>query len=128
MPSQLPSATGGAQSTVRRLRQTLMLACEDAGQFQQILDEYMAAYQPTNPVERDLVEDMFAAAWRIRRMKMIETALVNNEMVHPDTPVAVALRVLADPSRALSLITRYESNLTRILRRSHQMLLDFRRH
>jgi len=38
----------------------------------------------------------------------------------------VALRALAEPSRALALITHYESNLNRILRRSHQMLLDFR--
>src|SRR5262249_36340393 len=96
-------------------------------QFQQILDEYKAAYQPLNLIERDLVEDMFGAAWRIRRMKMIETALINSEMDHPDTSIAVALRTLVGPSRALALITRHESNLDRILRRSRQALLDFRR-
>jgi len=126
MQFQLASETASAQSAARTFRNTMMLACEDAGQFHQIFDEYMAAYQPKNPVERDLVEDMFAAAWRIRRIKMIETALINHEMIQPDTPIAMALRALADPSRALALITRYESNLNRILRRSHQMLLDFR--
>jgi len=69
MQFQLTSETGSAQSAARTFRQSLMLACEDAGQFQQVFDEYRAAYQPLNPVERDLVEDMFAAAWRIRRIK-----------------------------------------------------------
>jgi hypothetical protein len=127
MPSQFSSETAGAQSAVRTLRRTLMLACEDADQFQQILDEYMAAYEPKNPIERDLVEDMFAATWRIRRIKMIETALINHEMNLPDIHLAAALRALADPSRTLSLITRYESNLNRFHRRSHQTLLEFRR-
>jgi len=103
-----------------------MLACEDAGQFQQILDKYMAAYEHKNPVERDLVEEMFAAAWRIRRARMIETALINNELIGPDTPIAAALRAIAEPSRALTLITQYQSRLNRIRQRSHQMLLDFR--
>src|SRR5439155_5739441 len=110
MPFQLAPETAAAQSAARSFRNSLMLACEDAGQFQQIFDEYMAACQPQNLIERDLVEDMFAAAWRIRRIKMIETALINNGMVQPDTPVGVALRTLTDPSRALTLITRYESN------------------
>jgi len=127
MPFQLALETDAAESSLRTLRGALMLACEDPDQFQQILDEYRDAYRPLNPIERDLVEDMFAAAWRIRRIKMIETALINNEMVDPDTPIALALRALADPSRALALITRYESNLNRILRRSHQTLLDLRR-
>jgi hypothetical protein len=126
MPSEFASVTACAQSDLRAVRRTLMLACEDADQFQQILDECMAAYQPTNPIERDLVEQMFAAAWRIRRIKMIETSLINHEMTLPDTHVAEAFRALAGPSRTLSLITRYESNLNRILQRSHQALVDFR--
>src|SRR2546426_540401 len=123
MPYQLESETACGQSAVR----TLMLACEDPVQFQQILDDYMSAYQPTNPVERDLVEDMFAAAWRIRRVKMMETALINHEIAPPDIQIAAALRKLADPSRALSLITLYESRLNRVHQRSRQTLLDLRR-
>jgi len=37
---------------------------------------------------------MFAGAWRIRRIKMIETSLINHEMTLPDTHVAEAFRAL----------------------------------
>jgi hypothetical protein len=73
------------------------------------------------------VEDMFAAAWRIRRMRAMETARINDEMDRPDTSLAAALRGLADPSSTLSLIARYESSLNRIRQRSHQTFLDMRR-
>ena len=61
-------------------RHNMLLACEDPDLFQQVVDEYTSVYQPTNPVERDLVEEMIGAKWRIRRLKIIEVALVDYEM------------------------------------------------
>jgi len=63
-------------------RHNMLLACEDPVLFQKVVDEYTSVYQPTNPVERDLVEEMIGAKWRIRRLKIIEVALVDYEMAN----------------------------------------------
>lgn len=101
---------------------TLLLACEDPDEFQRILDEYTAGYRPANSAERRTVHEMFSACWRIRRLKSMETALLDYEMkrqvLEPSldvaTQLALAFVALADGSRALSLIIRYESRLQRL--------------
>ena len=121
-------------------RHNMLLACEDPVLFQQLVDEYTAFYQPANPVERDLVEEIIGAKWRIRRMKTIEVALVDHEMDNKaeelerkparcDTGIhmAVTFKGLSDDSRSVALLSRYESRLHRIFHRSHQAFLDLRR-
>jgi len=61
-------------------RHNMLLECEDPALFQQVVDEYTAVYQPANAVERDLVEEIIGAKWRIRRLKIIEVALMDYEM------------------------------------------------
>src|SRR5438045_2635312 len=61
-------------------RHTMLLACEDPAEFQRVADEYMTTYQPANPMERNLVEEMIGAKWRIQRLKTIEIALMDYEM------------------------------------------------
>src|SRR5262252_5360291 len=94
MPSEFASETALFQSDVRALRGALMLACEDADQSGKSSTDTLAAYQPRNPSEGDLEEQMFSGAWRIRRIKMIETSLINHEMTLPDIHVAEAFRAL----------------------------------
>ncbi len=119
---------------------TLLLACEDPDEFQRVLDDYSADYRPTNSTERRLVEEMFGAFWRIRRLKSMETALLNYEMLRQGPELeknlatfdvaiqlAVSFATLADGSRALSLIIRYESALHRLHERALNALLAMRR-
>src|SRR5947208_2910477 len=65
-------------------RKTMLLACEDPAEFKQILDEYTTAYQPANAIEKRLVDEMFAATWRVRRLWTIETALMDYEMARQE--------------------------------------------
>ena len=121
-------------------RHNMLLACEDPALFQQVVDEYTSVYQPTNPVERDLVEEMIGAKWRIRRLKLIEVALVDYEMANKKEEIedtlttfdhgihlGVSFKDLSDGSRSISLLSRYESRLHRISHRAHQTFLDLRR-
>src|SRR5258708_2557945 len=55
---------------------TLILQNEDPGKF-----DYL---QPTNPIEVDLVADMVAARWRLRRIWRFETAMIDIEMDSQD--------------------------------------------
>ena len=112
----------------------VLLACEDPAEFELILGEYRAMYQPATAAEQDLVDEMVAARWRIRRLWTIETCLLDSEMLSVQSPLdatgaarqqpeapadpgvhlARAFRTLADDSRSLALTSRYEARLHRI--------------
>ena len=88
---------------------------------------------PATPAENDIVEEMVAARWRIRRMWTIETNLFNVEILtqqsKTDTPdpgihLAMAYRSLADDSRSLALASRYEARLQRLYDRAYKTLRE----
>jgi hypothetical protein len=127
-------------------RSMVLLACEDPSEFEQILREYRAMYRPSTAAEQDLVDEMVAARWRIRRLWTIETCLLDAEMqrgqppldagaspehspertpehsVDPSIYLARAFRGLADNSRSLALTSRYEARLHRIHDRAFETL------
>src|SRR5262249_14211323 len=106
-------------------------------EFQQMLDDYRGAHQPATAVESDLVDQMVAARWRMRRLLTIETALLDSEITrrhaelkkqytHFDgaTELALAFRSLADHSRSLALPPRHEFRLYRMHYLAHRTLID----
>ena len=116
---------------------TIVLACEIPEEFKKFLDEYMAVHQPANAAERDLVDQMAAARWRIRRAGVIETGIIDCEMVSNKSEVlkkfpqadsaihlAQAVRSLADGSRSLALMSRYESRHQRTYERAYKTLRE----
>src|SRR5437588_5774413 len=115
-------------------KKTTLLACENQGQFDTMRGDYTATYQPGSGVEEDLVSEMVACRWRMQRLRLIETALIDSEMDRdlpegetPEDPgyqLAFAFRRLVDGSRAISLASRYESRLHRIHERSHWTLRE----
>jgi hypothetical protein len=115
-------------------KKTVVLKCENEDDFQEMLGHYAATYQPGSPVEESLVNEMVACRWRMQRLRMIETALIDSELDRPmpesEVPadpgyqIAVAFRRLVDGSRAISLASRYESRLHRIHERSHRTLRE----
>jgi hypothetical protein len=115
-------------------KKTIVLNCENEGEFREMLGRYAATYQPGSPVEEGLVNEMVAARWRMQRLRLIETALLDSEMQRelPEAEtsddaafqLAFAFRRLVDESRAISLASRYESRLHRIHERSHRTLRE----
>jgi len=115
-------------------KKTILLECENQGQFQKMLSDYTVTYQPGSAVEEDLVSEMVACRWRMQRLRLIETALIDSEMDRdlpdgeiPEDPgyqLAFAFRRLVDESRAISLASRYESRLHRIHERTHRTLRE----
>jgi hypothetical protein len=103
-------------------RSTILLQCESPDEFKEFLAEHITIHQPATPPELELVDQMAIARWRIRRFVAAETDLIDSEMVrnrekldkefaptHSGVHVAMAIRSLADESRCLSLMSRYES-------------------
>jgi hypothetical protein len=115
-------------------KKTIVLECENKEQFQEVLGYYTVTYQPGSAVEEDLVSEMVACRWRMQRLRLIETALIDSEMdrelpdvetpADPGYQLAFAFRRLVDESRAISLASRYESRLHRIHERTHRTLRE----
>jgi hypothetical protein len=109
----------------------ILLDCENPDEFDEVLKKLLAIHQPATLAERDIVEEMFAARWRIRRMWTVETNLLNVEILtqqssegNPDIHLASAFRALCDDSRSLALANRYEARLQRVFDRSYKTLRE----
>lgn len=111
----------------------IILDTEDPDEFNCLLNDFFSIYKPAGPAEQDLVEEMVAARWRIRRMWVIETALMNSEVLaqlakiattDAGTQLAFAFRSLSDNSHALLLVSRYESRMQRTYDRAYRVLRD----
>ena len=118
-------------------RHTLILQCESPEDYQAMLAEHIVIHQPVTPPEKELVDQMTIARWRIRRFVAAETDLIDSEIVRNREKVnkefaptdsgvhlAMAIRSLADESRALSLMSRYESRLQRVHDKAYAALRD----
>src|SRR5260370_576619 len=82
---------------------------------------------------------MFPAAWRYRRATTIQTALIDLEVATEEPKLksrfasveggillASAFRTLADESRSLALVMRYETRLRRIHNQAYAMFQQLR--
>ena len=96
---------------------TLVLRNEDPDQFWELLNSYFDLLKPANQLEVDVVSDIVAARWRLRRMKRYKTAIARNQG-------AAAGSAVAGLSNGFAAIHRMELSLKRTYRGA---LEDFRR-
>ena len=121
-------------------RHTTLLRCENAAEFQEFIAAYVDAYHPANTAQKFLVNEMISARWRIRRVRIVETALIDLEMSnnqaaiekkynHPDSGIHMAesFRTIIEDSRSISLISRYESRLLRQHDRAYRILRELQK-
>jgi len=114
----------------------IVLSSESQEEFDQLLEAYITQFNPQTVVEADLVEQLVAARWRMERVWRIETALLDLEIAEQQDAVdqkferiddvartALAFRSLCDNSRALDLLSRYESQFRRAGERALDSLL-----
>jgi hypothetical protein len=119
---------------------TFILHCESAEEYQEFLAEHITIHQPVTAPEKELVDQMAIARWRIRRFVAAETDLLDTEMVRnrdkvnkefapADSAVhlAMAIRSLADESRVLSLMSRYESSHQRTHDKAYAALRELQK-
>jgi hypothetical protein len=114
---------------------SVVLPTESTREFQALLDSYVVQFDPQGGVERELVQTMVAARWRLRRICNIETALLSTELVRRAEDIdeefsnmqnvdrlAWVFEQLADHGQTLSLVVRYESALNRSYDRAFKQL------
>src|SRR5258705_6736463 len=110
---------------------TLILQNENPDDFLEMLSSYFDLLQPANQLEVDIVSDIVAARWRLRRMWRYQTALLDVEMdtqapdfekrfeeFDEDTRGAVAFSSAADASKGMAATHRADVHHSRTFRRA----------
>ncbi len=130
------SAEGKERSAKNALRHgllagTVVLENEDGEEFQESLAALVVRFQPADPVELGLVEEMAAAQWRKRRSWAIETSMMNTachaaRSTDPVERITQAFTALASGPE-LALLHRYETRQTRMYQRALQNLMALRK-
>jgi hypothetical protein len=131
-PSAL-SPIRGKKASHNSLSHGLLARClvfedESPEAFETLLAQHIERYQPADPAEFGFIEEMVAAAWRMRRAWAIETHMLDTNAPDPSNvpPVdrmSTAFQSLANTA-ALPLMHRYETRLHMLYQRAlHNLLL-----
>lgn len=112
---------------------------ESDDEYRELLNAYIAQFDPTPGVETELVESMAFARWRLRRLLLIESHLFDMELCRHDEDIAeefenlqpggrlaFAFQTLADQGRSLQMLVRYEGALNRTHDRALKQLQKLR--
>ena len=117
---------------------SVVLSTEPRKQYNAMLDAYVQQFQPEGPVELDLVEEMVGAKWRQRRLRAIESELLEEEMDDVEkwfrdrgkeyNNLSVLTRAYRrQAASTLALLTRHEARLERAYSRALKNLLELQR-
>jgi hypothetical protein len=116
---------------------SIVLTTEDWPSYLQCREAFIQRFQPVDDVELGLVEEMVAARWRQQRIWALESAAIDDELdaqrpevdrtysaITPDVRTVLAFARLADESRALALMGRYEARYSRQFYRALKTLQE----
>lgn len=127
-----PTTEAGKQrSSMNAIRHGLLskyvvLQNESQEQFEAVFDDHLITLAPANNVELICVEEMAAAAWRIRRLMAIETSIMDKAIAKRTeedelSRTSAAFSQLA-AGQELHLIDRYGNRLQRTYQRAFNNL------
>ena len=118
---------------------TLVLSNESQSKFDELLDSFIQKFLPQDEVELELVTEMVAARWRLRRIWLIQTATLEYQMdkmeeelsgkftlLTESTRLSLAFTTLANQEKSLQLLLRYESAYRRMYNQAQRDLLNLR--
>ena len=80
---------------------TLVLSNESQTKFDELMEAFIRKFQPTDEVELEveLLTEMAAARWRLRRIWLIQTAAIDLQMDHMAPEIAEQFQVISHPTR-----------------------------
>ncbi len=106
-----------------------LLAHENRGEFEALLNEYQNEFAPKSAHEKFLVEEMAQARWTLARARRIEghlfEQLAGSEPAH-DADARIAAALNTKSGTALATVQRYASAADRAYFRAHRVLLQGR--
>ena len=106
----------------------IVLPSESAADFELLRDAIHAHLAPDGPIENLLVDQIVAAAWRLRRSRVLETRFFHQRVDDleeklesyddPADSIGLVYRYDATGSRALDNLSRFETRIERALYRA----------
>lgn len=91
--------------------ETVLLANESREAFGDLMESYIAKFQPADEAERKIVNRLVAATWREQRMLAFEAATINLRMFHQQADIYQAFAVVDDATRgALAFAAAVKDN------------------
>ncbi len=118
----------------------IVLTNESQQQFDELHQAYVHEFQPESTLEMDLIDQMAAAQWRLRRIWRMQTAALDLKMdqqeaeiaktfnhIDQTTRVTLAFTALANEEKGLDLLLRYETAYTRMHQRALNSLAKHRK-
>ena len=139
------SPEGIKKSSVNALRhsltaKTIVLSNESQTKFDELLESFIRKFQPHDEVELELVTEMVAARWRLRRIWVIQTAGLDHQMdkmeaelsekfalLTEPTRLSLAFTTMANQEKSLQLLLRYETTYSRAFDRAQKALDKMRK-
>ncbi len=117
------------------LSECIVLPGELEESFQSLTEDLFEEHRPVGSTEEDLVEMMAVSRWRRMRIWSLEKTCLKNRMLieYRDAPeprpkiedvAGMAFASLANETRTLDLVSRYESRYDRQYFRAHRRLLE----
>ena len=136
-PKTLEGLQNSAQNALRHglTAKSLVLGNESQTKFDELMEAFIRKFQPHDEVELELVTEMVAARWRLRRVWLIQTAAIDLQMdrmapeiaqqfkviTHP-TRLSLAFTTMANEEKSLQLLLRYETTFSRAFDRALKTL------
>src|SRR6266496_3948338 len=124
---------GKARSSQNALQHGMFSQCvivglESTETLEDVVEDLVRKFQPADPVELSMIEEMASAHWRMRRWWAVEKEWIDQGMnaQRPGkeiTRIANTLGDLADTAK-YRLLNRYENRMYRIYQRSLKTLLS----
>ena len=134
---QMPSVNAGKHGLTSK---AVVLTNESQILFDELHLTYVQEFQPKTGVEMDLVDQMVASQWRLRRIWRMQTAALDLKMDQQEAEIAktfnqidqttrttVAFTAMANDEKALDLFLKYETAYTRMHQRAMNSLSKHRK-
>jgi hypothetical protein len=111
------------------LSHTVVLDDEDPKEFKALLDQHVAKFQPNGDIEHQTVEEMAICRWKLRRLNIIETTLIDDHSrdngYEDDADLSIA-EAFVTHRHSIAQLERYSARLTRQYHRAFRHLQDLR--
>jgi len=113
------------------LARVIVLEQEPKDGFLEVAQSYSSVFAPRNEVEADMVDEMVATSWRLRRTWAIENRYFDTAMANQDGPCATERLMTAwgglVEEKRLDLLHRYETRLHMMYQRAFRNLVALRK-
>jgi hypothetical protein len=103
----------------------IVLSTESQSEFEEIRDAYYRRFQPANQFEADLVFDMIAAHWSLRRTSTIKTQTINAGQNRRRSVSPASRGYISQPVRAGRAFEKNSDTLRRYSRRENALDRNF---